>query len=335
MAIPDTRAVLPPCGSCGLPIRGARLRCPRCGELLDQSPVTRKPVVAARPIAAVDDGGSPWSTAAIGGAVAIVALLWVAWPSPENAPAPTVPPPETAAAPPATAGPSTGGVPDAGAVSAARARFASADDRNAGNAAYAQGDDEVAEGAYRAALQHDPGDLEARNNLAQVLTRSGRIAMAIDEYDLLVAADPSRWAFRFNRARAYSLLARWPEAIAEYKVAAGLFPQDYVTHYNLGLALARINEHAEAASTFERAVALAPGEPGFLVSLGTEYIALARYGEARTTFERYLAAAPDAPDAGRVREVVDGLGKAMAAGNPPPPSLPRSVAEAARRLSDR
>ena len=121
-----------------------------------------------------------------------------------------------------------------------------------------------------------------------MLVKAGQSALAVEEYDLLVAADPDRWTFRFNRARAYAELERWPEAIDEYRVAAGIFPEDYVTHYNLGLALARTNDHDAAARTFERAVALAPGEPGFLVSLGTEYIALERYAEARTTFQRYL-----------------------------------------------
>ena len=85
-------------------------------------------------------------------------------------------------------------------------------------------------------------------------------------------------------------------------------------------------------------MALAPGESNFLVSLGTEYIALERYAEARTTFQRYLDDVPNAPDAARVREVIAGLGQAIAdAGAAPAPgpvtSLPPAVrlADSARR----
>src|SRR4051812_23815071 len=104
MAFADTRAGLPPCGNCGLPIRGARLRCPRCGELLDQTPVARTSPVVTRSAPPAADDGHTRSTAAIGGAVALVALLWVAWPASEPAPVDRVPPPQTAASPTAAQG---------------------------------------------------------------------------------------------------------------------------------------------------------------------------------------------------------------------------------------
>jgi tetratricopeptide (TPR) repeat protein len=283
------------CGSCGLVIRAERLRCPRCNELLEQP--SGRPAPDLRADAADAGERSPLTRAGFGVAAVLVigAGIWATDWSPaasDGAPA------ASAAASAAAWSPGTWDAvePYPAAVTGQEAA-----------AAYAQGDFESALAAYEAALAADPDDAEARNNLAQLLVRLGRAADALPHFEQVIAAHPDRWAYRFNRGRAYAALTRWADAIVDYEAAVAAFPDDYATFYNLGLAHARLNAHAAAATAFERAVALAPGEPSFLISLGTEYLALNRIADARTVFEQYLREQPEAPDAARVRQVIDGL----------------------------
>lgn len=193
-------------------------------------------------------------------------------------------------------------------VDAARlAPSQSGDARRRGQAAYAAGDLTGALSQFEAAVAANPGDADARNNLAQVLVRENRVADALPHLDEAVQLEPARWAFRFNRARAYGLVGRWPDAVIEYQAAADLFPDDYATRYNLGLACLRIERYDDAIRELEQAVRLAPGEPSFLLSLGKAHAALQHTDRARAAFERFLALAPNDPEAPTVKSILAAL----------------------------
>ena len=177
----------------------------------------------------------------------------------------------------------------------------------AGAASYAQGNFEASVKEFEQALEKNPNDPRALNNLAQVLVRIGRAKEAITYFDRAIALKPSEWEPHFNLANAYSALGQWNRAIAEYRVADGLFPDDYVTLYNLGLALHKGGEEEAAVATFQRAIALAPEEPTFHLSLGISYERLNRITEAAQAYETFIKTAPSHPDAEKVRVRVAAL----------------------------
>jgi Flp pilus assembly protein TadD len=284
------------CPNCGQRLRAGWIRCPRCRQLLPD-----KPSGAA---GAAPPGGRRWALLVASGAMVAVAGFLALTISARSAP------PQNPAVQSADLrrldnerqkGVSKPVEP------AVRAQVESAESRRAGYAAYSMGDLTSALAKYQAAVDANPSDPEARNNLGQVLVRQGRVADALPHLDEAVRLDPEKWAYRFNRARAYGLADRWPDAVTEYQAAAQLFPDDYATRFNLGLALMRHKQHADAVTELEEAVKLAPGEPSFLLSLGTAYLAVEKPDRAKTVFQQFLELAPGDPEAPRVKALIGAL----------------------------
>jgi tetratricopeptide (TPR) repeat protein len=289
------------CPKCGQRLRAGWLRCPRCRELL---PDTSAPAAKAGP-----REPQRWRVVAAASAVVVGAGILGLMLSARSTP------PQNSAAQTASVGrldanrPKNEPKPAAPAV---RAQVESAESRRAGYAAYSMGNLTSARAKFQAAVDANPSDPEARNNLGQVLVRQDRAADALPHFDEAVRLDPQKWAYRFNRGRAYGLVDRWPDAVTEYRVAAQLFPEDYATRFNLGLALMRMKQYPEAVTELEEAVKLAPSEPSFLISLGTAYVAGDKPDRAKTVFEQFLELAPDDPDASRVKALIGALDAAAA-----------------------
>ena len=169
-----------------------------------------------------------------------------------------------------------------------------------GNLAYSQGNFAGALSDYEAAVAADGENAGARNNLGQVLVRTGRPAEAVPHFGEAIRLDPTQWSYRFNRARAYGLLNRWKDAVADYRAAITLFPEDHATHFNLGLALMQLRDYAGAVVALERAVQLAPEEHDFLITLGTAYVGAEQLSRAREVFQKFLEVAPSDREAARV-----------------------------------
>jgi tetratricopeptide (TPR) repeat protein len=285
------------CGACGAKNHPDWRLCQRCRGDLSAAPAD-----AAAPGA----GASrrlPWGLAA--GAAAVVVAV-IAWPSSGPAPAREVSAgtrtpgatPAESAAPPGTTDRS---------AEAARAPVTREDFARAGEAAYAQGQLDVALSAFEAAVAAFPGDGEARNNLGQLLVRLDRVPEALEHLEAAVAADGRKWAYRFNLARARGQGGDWAGAAADYRLASDLFPGDHVTLYNLGRALQRTGDEAGAAAALEQAVALAPEESSFLLTLAASYEKLSRLPDAIVVYRQFLEKEPGSSDAAAIRSRIAGL----------------------------
>ena len=178
-----------------------------------------------------------------------------------------------------------------------------------GTSAYARGDFGAAIARYQEAIEKNPNNLDALNNLGQTLVRTGRAAEAIPYFERAIALNLTNWGPRFNLAHAYADLQDWPKAVAAYRVALQVLPDDYVTYYNLGLALHRQGQEEAAVQTFQKAIELAPGEPTFHLSLGISYERLQKPAEAVQAYEDYLTMAPTAGDAPQVKSRIESLRK--------------------------
>lgn len=274
------------CGRCGWEVPAGRTRCGRCG-----SAKLRAAVAGSEPLD-VDRS----RTFLIGGlaalALAVVGLL--AFRSGSSVP--------VSAAPRAS---STGGgrpIVEAGSTASTPAPgHAVVDASRRGAAAYGRGDFTTAVAEYTAAVEADPSDAAALNNLGQVLVRTGRAREAIPYFDRAVAAAGGTWSFHFNRARAYSELQEWRQAIAGYTEASRLFPDDYATQFNLARAKQADGDLPGAIESYARAVQLAPGEPDFQLWHGRALDLAGRRSEAAAAYGRYLEMQPEGPDADKVK----------------------------------
>lgn len=276
------------CGGCGAKNSPGWRRCQRCESVLTAAPVE------------VDRTGPrrlPWGLVAAAAGIVVVGAL--AWPTGRPAPAPAAGRSPAAARQPAGSPGQAAGTGERS--EPARTPVTRDDFARAGEAAYAQGQLDVALSAFEAAAAAFPDDGDARNNLGQLLVRLDRVAEALPHLEAAVAADAGKWAYRFNLARARGQGGDWNGAAADYRVAADLFPDDHVTLFNLGKALQRAGDDAGAAVALERAVALAPSEPSFLLTLAASYEKLSRLPDAVQAYRLFLERDPAARDASAIR----------------------------------
>lgn len=286
------------CQVCGAKTKESRLRCPRCGEILETAP-------ASSPAAAQATTGVPAMFARYRGPLVlagsllsvIVLLVFIARRPdvvPEAAAAVAVPVKPVSAAP--TSAPAR---PDPGFL----------DPKTGGATAYKAGDYASALEHYKKAVSLNPNDGDALNNLGQLLARNGDPAAAIPHFQKAVRLYPSVWAYRFNLAHAHGRLGDWSQAADDYRQARTLFPDDYVTHFNLGMALHRMGDEEAAVYTFRRGAELAPSEPSFPLALGMSYEQMNRTDDAVKSYEQYLAMSPPAPEADKVKARIEQLRK--------------------------
>jgi len=176
-----------------------------------------------------------------------------------------------------------------------------------GLAAYAKGDIAGSVEQFQSAVEADPSNAQALNNLGQALVRSGRVREALPYFDRAISAAGSEWTYRFNRARAYGELQEWGRAIAGYRDAAGLFPQDYATAFNLARALQASGDVSGAIEEYQRAMNLAPAEPDFPLALASALETARRPADAVRAYERFLELQDSGPTAEKVRRRIQEL----------------------------
>ena len=84
-----------------------------------------------------------------------------------------------------------------------------------------------AEAEYRQALQLRPAYSEARNNLGQLLARTGRYEEALQAFDEALSSAFYRepWVARCNRGQALYRMGRREDGLAEFKTCLGVAPR--------------------------------------------------------------------------------------------------------------
>jgi len=177
----------------------------------------------------------------------------------------------------------------------------SMDVSRAGLAAYHRGDVAGSIEQFTAAVEANPGNADALNNLGQALVRVKRTLEAIPYFDRAIAASGATWAYHFNRARAYAELTEWGQAVAGYRDAARLFPSDYVTAFNLAKALQANGDMTGAIAEFDRAIALAPGQADFHLSRAYALETAKRPRDAAAAYRHYLELEESAPQAEKIK----------------------------------
>ena len=276
------------CAACGARIRADRNWCLRC-----DAPLVAAPEPA--PKATRRDWMTVGGVAAGVGVLILFGLLFRSPAAPERGPADVPGAPQSAAAKAPSA------------TSMAFSPVTAADHLRVGTAAFDTGAFEAARASYEQAIQKNPNDAEAINDLGQTLAHLKRTDEAIDQFARAIQIAPDRWSYHFNLAHAQEEKGQWDLAIAEYRRASELFSGDYATQYNLGMALHKKGEDAEAVKAYARAIDLAPGESVFHVSLGQSYEKLGRLDDARKEYSQYLDMDPDGADAPRVKTHLQGL----------------------------
>lgn len=120
------------------------------------------------------------------------------------------------------------------------------------------GDKQGAAAAYRRAVDLDPSDPIARNNLGTVLLAMGNARDALAAFTRAVALSPFYADARNNRGAALEKLGRRREAASAYRVTTVIAPRHAQAHNNLGAVQLHSGNVRAAAASFARAAALDP-----------------------------------------------------------------------------
>jgi tetratricopeptide (TPR) repeat protein len=282
------------CAACGTKTYARRTQCPRCRAPL--APSSTSPATPAE-----KPGFRAAAPIAIACVIALVLTAGVAVrigtssaaATPQSAPAAAAPVRSQAAATPVV------GVPDTAANSMDLSR--------GGVTAYAKGDVAGSIEQFMAAVDADPHNAQALNNLGQALVRGGRARDAIPYFDRAIAVSASVWTYHFNRAKAHGELQDWSRAVAGYRDAAGLFPDDYATAFNLARALQANGDLNAAIDAYQRAINLAPAEADFPLALAYALESAQRRGDAVRAYRRFLELQDSGPTAEKVKQRITEL----------------------------
>lgn len=142
---------------------------------------------------------------------------------------------------------------------------------------------------------------EAHVNLGNLLTRQGRPAEALEQYDRALALRGGFFEALFNRANLLSDLRRAEAALADYDAAAALRPDVPGLWNNRGTALRALRRQEAALESYDRALRLAPGHVNALTNRAMLLLEMDRPGDALASAEKALTVQPRFAEALYVR----------------------------------
>src|SRR5262249_26715073 len=158
---------------------------------------------------------------------------------------------------------------------------------NLGNALAMLGKLDGAIAAHRKAIELDPKNALAHNNLGKALYDQKKPAEAIACYRKAVELDPKNARFHYDLGNALNVQGKLDEAIACLRKAIALDPKHAQAHNNLAWILVtcpdlKLRNPAEAVRVVETGLQVAPQDGGMWKTLG---VAQYRAGNCQGTLE--------------------------------------------------
>ena len=172
-----------------------------------------------------------------------------------------------------------------------------------------QGEFEVAEKTYRALVEKDPTDVQARLGLSYALLKQRNVRDAYDHAARVLAFEPTS-------ARAHALLGSALLASGDFRLSIEEFRTALAFKDDEALAIAGLsminfyeNRAAIALAGLRRAVYLDPREPDYIFSFAQAAARSEQYREAADAYEQFLRIAPrtDADRRARIRGLISFL----------------------------
>ncbi len=120
--------------------------------------------------------------------------------------------------------------------------------------------------AFRRAIQIQPNDAAAYNNLGNAYVESGMYEEAIEAYKEAIKIQPD------NAATTTTLVMPWKshlhkEEIESYQQAIRIEPNDATAHFNLGLAYQESGMFREGTEAFKEAIRIQPNKAWLIAVL--------------------------------------------------------------------
>jgi Flp pilus assembly protein TadD len=121
-----------------------------------------------------------------------------------------------------------------------------------------QGDYRGAAEAYKRAVDLEPANLDARNNLGLALANSRQAELALVQFHKVLEIDPTNETAQVNIGFTYLLRAELDKAVAQFLAIIVQRPTLAIAHYDLGLALKKKDDIKDERGELQRARADPP-----------------------------------------------------------------------------
>ncbi len=148
-------------------------------------------------------------------------------------------------------------------------------------------DDAIA--AYNRALEIDPNDLEAQNNLAALLAATGDIEAVIAAREKVREQDPKNSQVRFDLGKMYFDQGNYEKAIELFDEYLTLAPNDPGALEYKGISYQRLDRHNESIAEFKKILDIQPQNKKVLAEISRGYKSSGNFTTARTFAARILA----------------------------------------------
>jgi len=145
---------------------------------------------------------------------------------------------------------------------------------------------------YRLAIEANPGDFNGHYHLALLLLRQDKFADAVAELEAANKISPGNADVLERLGDTYTYLEQLEKAAQAYQDAAARESGRAVLLSKLAFTLARLKRTADAAAALERSVALDPNSPDAFYLLGDLYSELRKFDESVTAYNRSLKLNP-------------------------------------------
>jgi tetratricopeptide (TPR) repeat protein len=123
---------------------------------------------------------------------------------------------------------------------------------------------------YRNAIRLTPSSVEAQEKLADVASRAGQPALALQTLLRVADLKPDDRSAQLRAASIYLLSGRYEESRARAEAAIQVDETDATAHFVLGEALAGLHEPARSEASLREAIRLAPALPQPHVALASK-----------------------------------------------------------------
>ena len=165
---------------------------------------------------------------------------------------------------------------------------------------------DLAEPAFRAAVEADPGNADAVANLGISLANLGRIEEAQRRLSESLSLDDTNALAHFSLGVVLDRQGLDQAAITQYQLALERDPTNVLASVHLADAKMRLGLAEDAAALYRQALKLAPESLRIQLSLAMANVKAGHYGAARTGLEFALKVHPDTP------EIINALARILA-----------------------
>ncbi len=154
-----------------------------------------------------------------------------------------------------------------------------------------------------------PDSAEAHYNLGISAVRDGRKEAGLASLETAVRLMPDMVEAHFVLGEEYFARGDKDKAQAAFDRAIALQPANPKARYNLGIIYYKSGMLDEALASFRKAIDLDPGFSSAWYQSGLAHVGKGEFAAAVACFEKFLEVEPAAPEAGRVKVMIEELKK--------------------------